>query len=69
MSDMVKSGIFGLLTLVFWMLDAHLTKNVEQTDMEKSMNIRKEVTVDDKIVDPGLKGVKYLERKNTGAHL
>jgi len=34
MSEMIKSGVLGLITILFWMLDAHFTNESEQTDIK-----------------------------------
>ncbi len=69
MNDLVKSTIFGTVTVVFLFVGAYFTNEMEETELEKAFNIKKKVEKVDVSVDNDVIKLENINSKNSEVSL
>ena len=65
MNELVKSGILGIVTIIMLFVGAYFTNEMEETTIERSLNIKKKVVKVDAIVENN--GTNNINSKNSEA--
>jgi len=65
MSELVKSGVFGITTIIMLLIGAHYTNEVEETKIERSLNIKNKVVKVDAVAES--EAAENINNKNSEA--
>ncbi|MDT0538389.1 MULTISPECIES: hypothetical protein [Croceitalea] len=68
MNELVKSSILGIATVILLFVGAHFTNEMEETELEKALNIKKKVERVDNVADNTAE-LKNIENKNSEVSL
>ncbi|KPM32851.1 Hypothetical protein I595_1278 [Croceitalea dokdonensis DOKDO 023] len=64
MNDIVKTSIYGIATITMLLVGAHVVSESEETALEKSLNIKKQISVNDNIVDTDKKDITKQKNRS-----
>ncbi|MDT0606604.1 hypothetical protein [Croceitalea rosinachiae] len=67
MSELVRSGVIGIITVMLLLIGAHFADEMEETEIERSLNIKKKTVKVDAVVDS--KTSENIDNKNSEAAL
>lgn len=64
MNDIVKTSIYGIAAITMLLVGAHVVSESEETALEKSLRIKKQISVNDDIVDTDKKDITIQKNRS-----